>query len=144
MPGGGLSFGVANGVRGSVFVGASPARAPRVLPLSFPKFAHKREAVTCSVRSHAAWMSQGPSHEAWAVWGPVGCVGAIHTPQHPSALMELRSLGGMANGGWLGVIHSTSCPVWEQPRESIVLPHWFGVFLVSKSGKMLLVFIFLT
>lgn len=53
---------------------------------------------------------------------------------------EPRHLGEMANGRWLGLIHSSSRPVWEEQRESIILPHW--LFLVSKSGKMLLVFIF--
>lgn len=42
---------------GGVFVDASLARALWVLPFSFPKFAHKREAATCGVCSHAAWVS---------------------------------------------------------------------------------------
>lgn len=52
VPGGGSPFDEANGARG-VFLWV-PARAPRVLPLSFPKFAHKREAMTCGVRSRTA------------------------------------------------------------------------------------------
>lgn len=112
-------------------MGASLGRAPRVLPLSFPKFAHKREAVACGVRSHAAWVLQGPSQDTWAVWGPVGCVGAVPTLHHTRALPQPKRLDAMANGGWLGLVHSTSCPVWEKPRESIVLPRWL-FFCVKK------------
>jgi len=127
---------------GDAFVGASLAGVPRLLPLSFPKFAHKREAATCGVCSHAAGVSRGPSHDAWAAWGPVGCVRDVPTLHRMRELLEPGCLDGMASGGWLGLVRSTAHPVREEPRESIVLPCW--CFFASKRGKMLLVFIFVS
>lgn len=124
--------------RGGCFCGCQPCQGSRVLPLSFPKFAHQREAATCSVHCHAP---RGPSHDAWALWGLVGCVGVV--PTLPcTASPKPRHLDGMANRGWLGLIHSTSCPAWEEPRESTVLPQWLIFGLIN--GRMLLVFRFLT
>lgn len=131
------------GEGGGGFVGASLARAPWVLPLSFPRFAHKREAATCGVRSHAAWASQGPSHDARGAWGPVGCLGAVPTLHCPHELLVTRCLGGVATGGCLGLIHGTSRPVWEESRDSIVLPLWL-FFRLKTSKDVVSVHFFLT